>query len=111
VLRPGGRALVVLPDPAGRARRLTGDAWAGFSDPTHVNLKPHDQWREVLVEHGFTVCREGSDGMWNVPYRKLPKLVDAGLHAVPALTQFLAGRLFLRPGSGESSVFVVESCG
>jgi SAM-dependent methyltransferase len=108
ILRPGGRALVVLPDPAGRARELTGDDWAGFSDPTHINLKSHAAWRELLQAQGFTVLREGSDGLWNVPYSKLPKLVDALLHAVPSLTQFLAGRLFLRPGGGESAVFVLE---
>ncbi|HEY9414381.1 MAG TPA: class I SAM-dependent methyltransferase [Pseudonocardia sp.] len=107
-LRPGARALVVLPDPAGCARALTGDKWAGFSDPTHINLKSHAAWRELLEAEGFTVLREGSDGLWNVPYRKLPKIVDAALHAVPSLTQFLAGRLFLRPGSGESAVFVLE---
>jgi SAM-dependent methyltransferase len=108
VLVPGGRALVVMPDPAGRARALAGESWTGYQDPTHVNLKPHAEWRAAMVDAGFTVLREGSDGLWNVPYGRLPKLVDAGLHAVPALVQFLAGRLFLRPGSGESSVFVVE---
>jgi SAM-dependent methyltransferase len=108
VLRPGGRALVVLPDPAGRARALTGDAWAGFSDPTHINLKPHAEWRALLADAGWVVEREGSDGLWNVPYRRLPKLVDAGVHAVPSLVQFLSGRLFLRPGSGESCVFVLR---
>jgi SAM-dependent methyltransferase len=109
VLVPGGRALVVMPDPAGKGRALAGDGWNGYRDPTHVNLKPHDEWRTVLADAGFTVVREGSDGLWNVPYGRLPKLVDAGLHAVPALAQFLAGRLFLRPGSGESSVFVLEA--
>ncbi len=108
VLRPGGRALVVVPDPAGRAHALTGDAWAGFSDPTHINLKPHAEWADVLREHGFDVLRQGSDGLWNVPYRNLPKLVDAGLHAGPSLVQFLSGRLFLRPGTGESGVFVLQ---
>jgi len=108
VLVPGGRALVVMPDPAGRGRRLAGEGWNGYKDPTHINLKPHAQWRQFLVEHGFTVLREGSDGLWNVPYGRLPKLLDAGVHAVPSLAQFLSGRLFLRPGSGESSVFVLE---
>ena len=108
VLRPGGRALVVMPDPAGRARALAGDGWNGFADPTHINLKPHAQWRAVLEEHGFVVRREGSDGLWNVPYSRLPRLLDAARHAVPAFVQFLAGRLMLRPGSGESSVFVLE---
>lgn len=108
VLRPGGRALVVMPDPAGKARALAGPGWNGYQDPTHINLKPHAQWRAVLVAAGFTVVREGSDGLWNVPYGRLPKLIDAALRAGPSLVQFLAGRLFLQPGSGESSVFVLE---
>jgi SAM-dependent methyltransferase len=107
-LRPGGRALVVMPDPAGRASAMTGERWLGHSDVTHVNLKPHAEWRAFLEEHGMRVLAEGSDGMWNVPYRNVPKLVDAGLLAVPALVQFLSGRLFLAPGSGESSVFVLQ---
>jgi SAM-dependent methyltransferase len=108
VLRPGGRALVVTPDLAGRGVALCGSQWLGYRDPTHINLKPHAQWRAFLVEHGFDVLREGSDGLWNVPYGRLPRLLDAAVHAGPSLAQFLAGRLLLAPGSGESSVFVVQ---
>ncbi len=109
VLRPHGRALVVIPDPAGRGRKLSGASWMGFADPTHINLKTHAEWRQFLVAHGMRVVREGSDGLWDVPYRRLPKLVDAALHAGPALAQFLAGRIALPPGSGESAVFVLEA--
>lgn len=108
VLRAKGRALVVMPDPAGRARKLAQEAWNGFSDPTHINLKPHAQWRSFLQERGLRVLKEGSDGMWNVPYGRLPVALDAGLRAGPAFAQFLSGRLFLRPGSGESSIFILE---
>jgi SAM-dependent methyltransferase len=109
VLRPGGQALVVMPDPAGRGRALAGDDWMGFADPTHINLKPHAQWRSFLLDHGFTVEREGSDGLWDVPYGRRPALVDAAVHAVPAFTQFVAGRMLLRPGTGESSMFVLRA--
>jgi SAM-dependent methyltransferase len=109
VLVPGGRALVVTPDTAGKAHALAGKAWSGFADPTHVNLKPHADWRRFFADGGFTVLREGSDGLWNVPYGNLPRPLDALLRALPSLVQFLAGRLFLRPGSGESSVFVIEA--
>ncbi len=109
VLVPGGRALVVVPDPAGKARVLAGEGWTGYRDRTRINLKPHAQWRQFLLDAGFTVLREGSDGLWNGPYRRLPKLLDAAVHAVPSSTQFLFGRLFLPPGSGESSVFVIEA--
>jgi SAM-dependent methyltransferase len=108
ILRPGGHALVVMPDPSGRGRRLAGERWMGFEDPTHINLKTHAAWRAVLADHGFVVEREGSDGLWDVPYSRLPKLLDAALHAGPSLAQFLSGRLVLRPGSGESSVFVLR---
>ena len=107
-LRPGGHAVVVMPDPAGRGRRLAGERWMGFADPTHINLKPHSEWRAFLHAEGFVVEREGSDGLWDVPYGRLPKLLDAGRHAVPAFAQFLSGRLVLPPGSGESSVFVLR---
>lgn len=109
VLRPGGQALVVMPDPAGRARALTGDSWMGFSDETHINLKPHAQWRSFIADRGFDVEREGSDGMWNVPYSRMPKLVDAARYAVPAFAQFVSGRIVLEPGAGESSLFVLRS--
>jgi SAM-dependent methyltransferase len=108
VLRPGGHALVVTPDPAGRGHALSGSRWVGFADPTHVNLKPHARWRELLGLHGFHVEREGSDGLWSVG--RPPRPVAVG-RAAPALAQYLAGRLFLQPGSGESAVFVVRRGG
>lgn len=108
VLRRGGRALVVTPDSGGRAHQLLGARWSGFDDATHINLKTHEQWRRFIGERGFSVLREGSDGLWNPPYGRLPRLADAAIHSGPALAQFLAGRLILRPGSGESSIFVIE---
>lgn len=108
VLMPGGHALVVTPDPTGRAQAMLGAEWMGYADPTHTNLKPHAEWKRLFEEHAFRVVREGSDGLWNVPYRRLPKLVDAAVHAGPALAQYLSGRLLLPPGSGESSIFVLQ---
>jgi SAM-dependent methyltransferase len=108
VLGPGGRVLAVMPDPASRARRLMGAGWNGFSDPTHINLKPHRMWADFVTSRGFAVVREGSDGLWNPPYRARPRLVDAGIYSVPAFGQYLAGRIVLRPGTGESSIFVLE---
>jgi SAM-dependent methyltransferase len=110
VLVPGGRVLVATPDPAGRGHAISGARWVGAADPTHVNLKPPARWRELLVAHGFAVLREGSDGLWNVPYGRLPSPRDV-VRAAPAFAQYVAGRLVLPPGSGESSVFVVERCG
>ncbi len=106
-LRPGGRALVVTPDAAGRGAALSGPRWIGFADTTHVNLQPAARWRRLLEAGGFHVEREGSDGLWNVPYGRRPTPLDA-VRAAPALVQYLAGRLVLPPGSGESAVFVAR---
>jgi SAM-dependent methyltransferase len=106
-LRPGGRALVVTPDAAGRGAALSGPRWIGFADTTHVNLQPAARWRRLLEAGGFHVEREGSDGLWNVPYGRRPTPLDA-VRAAPALFQYLAGRLLLPPGSGESAVFVAR---
>lgn len=105
VLVPGGRVLVVVPDPGGRASELAGERWTGGRD----RLRSHAGWRQVFRSGGFAVVREGSDGLWNGPYGKLPAILDTVVHALPSLTQFLAGRLLVRPGGGESSVFVIEA--
>src|SRR5690606_7193581 len=94
LLRPHGRALVVTPDLGGRARQLRGDQWNGFADETHINLKHHDEWRDVFSAHGFAVRREGSDGLWDPPYSSMPRYLDAIRHTMPALVQFLSGRLW-----------------
>jgi SAM-dependent methyltransferase len=106
-LRPDGRAVVVTPDPAGRGHELAGSRWVGFADATHVNLKPHARWRALLAAQGFEVLHEGSDGLWDVPYGRHPSPSDA-VRVAPALAQYLAGRLLLPPGAGESAVLVVR---
>lgn len=109
-LRPGGSALVVTPDPTGRGAALSGTRWVGFADATHVNLQSPARWRALLAAHGFHVEHEGTDGLWNIPYGRCFTPRDA-VRAAPALAQYLAGRLVLAPGAGESAVFVARRRG
>ncbi|MFR9803220.1 class I SAM-dependent methyltransferase [Pseudonocardia sp. RS010] len=103
VLVPGGRALVVLPDSAGRGARLTGDAGA------RTGGRPHAEWRRLFVDAGFSVHREGSDGLSRGPYGRIPTWLDP--RTLPARVQQGLGTLFLNPGEGEDSVFVLENPG
>lgn len=105
---PGAKYLIVTPDLTGKAARLHGDRWNAFTDPTHINLKPHADWRAFFMDRGFTIEREGSDGMWNFPYSSLPKVLDGVRYGLPMASQFIRGRLDVRPGSGESSLFVLS---
>ncbi len=106
--RPGARYLFVTPDAGGAALALHGAAWGAYGDPTHINLKTHQQWRDFLSQQGFTVLRSGSDGLWNFPYSSLPRVLDAARYGLPMATQFVSGRLFLPPGSGESCLLVLS---
>ncbi|MBM7519381.1 class I SAM-dependent methyltransferase [Nocardioides nitrophenolicus] len=105
---PGARGFIVMPDPAGRAAAIHGPAWNALSDPTHINMKSHDEWRRFLTDQGLVVEREATDGMWNFPYSSWPKLLDGLRYGLPMAAQYLAGRMFLKPGRGESSFFVVR---
>jgi SAM-dependent methyltransferase len=104
VVAKEGRLLVAVADPAGRGRALTGSEWWA-ARPGH-SLRPHEDWRLLLESSGFTVVREGSDGLWRGPYGRLPAPLD--LRRAPAMAQRSTGRLFLNPGEGERSVFILS---
>ena len=103
MLKPGGVMLVVTPDLTGRAAALRGPQWRALSDPTHVNLRGHEDWRAELREAGLRIMAEGTDGLWDPPYGNW---IRDRIMLAPIATQVLAGRLLLAPGSGESSVLV-----
>jgi SAM-dependent methyltransferase len=105
---PDARGLVIMPDPAGKAARLHGEKWNALTDPTHINMKTHEEWKAFFAAHGLVVEREGSDGMWNFPYSRLPVPLDGIRFGLPMAAQFLLGRMLVRPGQGESSFFVVR---
>jgi SAM-dependent methyltransferase len=85
VLVPGGRALVVIPDPVGKAGGTAG------------SRTPEVDWRRVLVGSGFTVRHESGDVWWNGPHVRVP------------LARILPRRLLIGAGWGKSSVFVAET--
>jgi SAM-dependent methyltransferase len=104
-----GRVLCAVPDVTGRGHKLAGTRWIGFGDPTHVTLMGWHEWNALFTSAGFSVCHVGTDGLWNLPYREgKSKLLDGVRFSIPTVIQFLAGRLILPAGSGESSVFLLE---
>lgn len=109
VLRPGARALVITPDAGGFASRRKTDRWIALTDPTHINLKSHRAWRDLFVGNQFKIVEEFADGLWDFPYvfGFLGK-AEVGLLGWPTLAQFLLARPLLPPGSGESSIFVLQ---
>ena len=104
-----GRVLCAIPDADGRGHVLSGNRWIGFGDPTHITLIGWREWSDFFTAAGFSVCHVGTDGLWCLPYRQGSGRVRDGLRfSVPTVVQYLAGRLILSAGSGESAVFLLE---
>jgi hypothetical protein len=109
-LLPGGRVICVVPELDGCAHRMKKNKWSGFGDPSHINLKSGNEWKETFLRNGFSVLRSGTDGLWDFPYRpELPKLLDMALYGPRTLLQFIAGRMILREGTGESLILLLEA--
>jgi SAM-dependent methyltransferase len=109
ILVPGGTAVVVTPDAGGYASQAKGKSWIALTDPTHINLKSHRDWVCEFQAAGFEVVAEGADGLWDFPYQyhSLGRF-EVLVKGWPTLVQFVLGRVLLKPGSGESCVFVLR---
>ncbi len=110
ILIPGGRLLCVVPELGGRGHLLKQEQWAGFMDPTHINLKTRAEWLNLLSNNGYELIAYGTDGLWDFPYlHGRSRFIDVCRFAPATVIQFLSGRLLLPPGSGESLIMIFES--
>ena len=108
VLAPGGALVLTTPNLQSLGRRLKGERWFAWQDPTHIGVQARGRWKSALARAGFGIETEGTDAPWDAPYiRSLPALPQRWLCA--ALAQAL---FFFRPcypfTCGENLVFVCE---
>jgi len=97
-----------MPDSGGRGRKLKGEAWSGFRDPSHIKLKSSDEWKTFFVENGFHILKQGTDGLWDFPYMtRWPSWLNLVRFAWGTAFQFFLGRLLLPAGAGESAIFLL----
>jgi len=109
ILHPLGKVVLATPDEGGMASVWKGSAWSALSDPTHINLKSHVEWREFFYDNGFRMVDACADGLWDFPYR-YPRMgkAEALLLGWPTLIQYIFARPILRPGQGEAFIMIVE---
>jgi SAM-dependent methyltransferase len=67
-LRPGGVAVVTVPNLNSLSKRLKGRRWSAYRDRTHRSLAAPEQWGEWFRAEGFEVLRVGTDALWDPPY-------------------------------------------
>lgn len=112
VTAPGGMLLLATPNLSSLLKPWKGERWIGYQDPTHISLKPPEEWLAPIQGAGFRLLRLFSDGFWDAPYIPLiPKQIQklffgslGGLQAVLTLP-------FLPLKWGESMIVIARKNG
>jgi len=103
-LARGGLFFAVVPNTTGLGRRLKGERWFGYRDPTHCSLLSPKDWVTLMNRARLSVTSLRGDGMWDPPYVPgLPTILQRALFGAPAAAQVYSplARPFLPPFLGE----------
>ncbi len=109
LLRPGGFFFFSVPNTVSLGARWKGPDWYAHQDPTHCSLLPPATWLQFTRDAGLRVCRELSDGHWDVPYvRWLPRWLQLPVFIAPAAVQCILARPILPPRCGENVIVIAQ---
>jgi len=100
VLRDGGGLIIATPNPRSFGARLKKrntpsgtnadrqvSMWFGWTDLTHINVRTPLEWREALMQQGFSIARDGSTGLHDIPYFWwMPLLLQKAIFTVSYVT-------------------------
>ena len=109
ILEPDGILILATPNLDSLLKPWKGSNWIGYLDPTHISLKPPDEWIRLIRSAGLHPIKVFADGFWNVPYiplvpNPLQKVFFGSLGGVQALT----GLVFLPVRWGESVIVIAQ---
>ena len=109
VTAPGGTLILATPNLSSLLKPWKGESWIGYQDPTHISLKPPEEWLNIIRSAGFSLRKVFSDGFWDVPYiphvpKQVQKLAFGSLGGLQAIT----GLVFLTMRWGESIIVIAR---
>ena len=109
ITEPGGILILATPNLSSLLKPWKGDTWIGYQDPTHISLKPPEDWLSLISAANFSLRKVFSDGFWDVPYlpvipKQIQKLFFGSLGGFQAITGFV----FLPMRWGESIIVVAR---
>jgi SAM-dependent methyltransferase len=109
VLRPGGLLILVTPNLSSPMRKKKKENWIGYRDPTHISLKPPEEWLACLQGSGLRTRRVFSDGFWDAPYIPLvPTALQKIFFGAPGGLQAIFGWSIIPLRMGESLIVLAE---
>jgi SAM-dependent methyltransferase len=109
VIKPGGLLILVTPNLASPMRSRKRDRWIGYKDPTHISMRPPEQWLACLRLNGIKARKVFSDGFWDAPYIPLvPTVLQKLIYGFPGGLQAVMGWSIIPLRMGESLIVVAE---
>ncbi len=109
VTAPGGTLILATPNLSSLLKPWKGERWIGYQDPTHIALKPPEEWLAMMRGAGFCPLRVFSDGFWDAPYIKfVPKSLQKLFFGAPGGFQAITGIPFLPLKWGESLIAIAR---
>ena len=109
VLNTGGLLILVTPNLSSPMRKRKKANWIGYKDPTHISLKPPEEWLASLRLHGLIPRRVFSDGFWDAPYIPLvPAPLQKLLFGAPGGLQAILGWSIIPLRMGESLIILAD---
>lgn len=86
LVKPGGYLLAAQPNMESIGRRLKGQEWYAFKDPTHVSLLEPAEWNRIMAAAGLELEKVFSDGLWDLPYVKgIPGFLQYPIFSLPCI--------------------------
>jgi 2-polyprenyl-3-methyl-5-hydroxy-6-metoxy-1,4-benzoquinol methylase len=109
VTAPGGTLILATPNLSSLLKPWKGARWIGYQDPTHIALKPPEEWLSLIRTNRFTVRRVFADGFWDVPYISvIPNLIQKLFFGSLGGFQAVSGIVFLPMRWGESIMVIAK---
>ena len=109
VTEKDGILILATPNLGSWLKPWKGDKWIGYQDPTHISLKPPQEWLDLIRSADFSPLKVFSDGFWDVPYiRFMPKQLQKLFFGSLGGLQAISGIVFLPMTWGESIVIIAR---
>lgn len=109
ILNPNGLLLFATPNPSNLLRPLKGTQWIGLLDPTHISVKPPEEWIALVKSTGLNIIQVWSDGFWNTPYVPfIPNQIQKFLFGSIGGLQAIMGLSFMPVHLGESTIILAQ---
>lgn len=109
VMKPGGLLILATPNLSSPMRKRKKEHWIGYKDPTHISMRPPEEWLACLRLNGFRVLKVFSDGFWDAPYLSvIPTPIQKMFFGLPGGLQAILGWSIIPLRMGESLIVMAE---